>query len=455
MLDVLSGKLDAIIRKVKGRGLLKDADINAVLKEIKNSLVDADVNLKVVNSFIQSVKEKALQEKVIASISPGHQITKIVWEELTGLLGGSASKINLSPTPPTVVMMVGLQGSGKTTSATKIALLFKEKDKKVLLVAADTKRPAAIDQLRLLGESISCDTFTLEGELDPVTVCTNALLTAREKQYDIIILDTAGRMHLDSDLMNELKQIKSLVLPYETILVADGMTGQDAVKIAESFNEEIGIDSVILTKMDGDTRGGALLSIKTVIQKPVKYIGVGEKLDALELFHPDRVASSILGMGDVASLVEKVERAYAGYDINQATTKISTDNFTFEDFKEQLVQMKKMGPIEDILKMLPGMGKMKGMLQGGAPQKEIGRTEAIINSMNKQERRNHNLINASRRRRIAQGSGTAVSDVNRLLKQFLQTRKMMKKMGKMGGLPGLNDLSSLTMGKQKRFGKWF
>lgn len=423
MFEALSEKLEQIFKKLRSRGILKEEDVDLALKEVRLALLEADVNFKVVKEFVQHVREKAIGKDVLESLTPGQQVIKIVHAELCELLGSTNSRIQLAPNPPTVIMMVGLHGSGKTTTSAKLANMFKKEGRRPLLVAADLQRPAAIDQLITLGKQINTPVFYSKEEKNPVNLCLEALKKARLDAQDIVILDTAGRLHVDDSLMEELKEIKDKVLPRETLLVADAMTGQDAVNIAKSFNDRIGIDGIVLTKMDGDARGGAALSIRYVTGKPVKLIGTGEKIDMLEPFYPERIASRILGMGDVMTLIEQAEKAYSRKEAEKLQEKILTESFTFDDLKEQIRKIRNMGPIENLLSMIPGIGKIKDI---SVDEREFVKVEAIINSMTKEERRNHNIINGSRRRRIAAGSGTTVTDVNRVLKQYVEMKKMLK-----------------------------
>ncbi|MBI4691532.1 MAG: signal recognition particle protein [Nitrospirae bacterium] len=423
MFESLTEKLESIFKKLRSRGLLKEEDVDLALKEVRLALLEADVNFKVVKEFIQKVKEKAVGKEVLESLTPGQQVIKIVNEELCSLLGGSNSRIQLSPNPPTVIMMVGLHGSGKTTTSAKLARFFKKEGRRPMLVAADLQRPAAIDQLITLGSQIDVAVFHSKDTKDPVTLCEESIKKAKLEARDILILDTAGRLHIDDTLMAELKHIKDVVSPREVIFVADAMTGQDAVNIAKSFNEQIGIDGIILTKMDGDARGGAAISIRSVTGRPIKFIGTGEKIDMLEPFYPERVASRILGMGDVLGLIEQAQKTFEQKEAEKLQEKILGESFTFDDLKEQLKKIRSMGPIENILNMIPGMNKMKGLT---VDEKEFVKIEAIINSMTSAEKRNHNLLNGSRRRRIATGSGTTVTDVNRVVKQYVELKKMLK-----------------------------
>ncbi|GBE38956.1 signal recognition particle protein [bacterium BMS3Bbin08] len=425
MFEALSEKLDGILKKLKGRGFLREEDIVSALKEIKMALLEADVNFKVVKDFVEKVRVKAVGKEVTDSITPGQQVVKIVHDELCSLMGGGHSKIKLAPNPPTIIMLVGLHGSGKTTSAAKLAKSFKKDGRRPLLVPLDTARPAAIDQLITLGAQIDTPVYATKPGENPVNIWPEAVKQANSEGRDVLILDTAGRLHIDEQLMKELEEIKEQAKPAEILLVADAMTGQDAVNIAKSFNDKLSLDGIILTKMDGDARGGAALSMVSVTGKPVKFIGVGEKIDLLEPFHPDRMASRILGMGDVLSLVEKARDTMDMEEALKLQKGISKNRFTFEDLKTQIKQIKKMGPLENILGMIPGMGKqLKGI---SVDNKQFQTIEAIINSMTRQERMNYVIINGSRKRRIAAGSGTAVPDVNRLLKQHLAMKKMLKK----------------------------
>ncbi|MGD0884785.1 MAG: signal recognition particle protein [Thermodesulfovibrionales bacterium] len=423
MLEALSEKLESIFKKLRSRGILKEEDIEAALKEVRLALLEADVNFKVVKDFVQNVKVKAVGKEVLESLTPGQQVVKIVHTELCDLLGGTNSKIHLSPNPPTIIMMVGLHGSGKTTTSAKLAKLFKGEGRRPMLVAADLQRPAAIEQLITLGKQIDVPVFYSHDMKNPVLLCGEALRKAKLDARDVMILDTAGRLHIDDSLMKELGEIKAQVAPKETLFVTDAMTGQDAVHSAKNFNDMIGVDGIILTKMDGDARGGAALSIRAVTGKPIKFIGTGEKIEMLEVFHPDRVASRILGMGDVLGLIEQAEKAYDQKEAEKLQEKILGDSFTFEDLKEQMKKLRSMGPLENLLNMIPGLGKVKNV---SVDEREFVKIEAIINSMTREERRNHGVINGSRRRRIATGSGTTVADVNRVMKQYLEMKKMLK-----------------------------
>lgn len=426
----LSGKLQNVLDKLKGMTRVTEKDVKEVMREVKLSLLEADVSFKVVKEFIGKVSERAVGEDVLTSLTPGQQVVKIVNEELTNLLGGEVSKLTVSSKPQSVYMMVGLQGSGKTTTSGKLAnLLRKENSKKPLLVACDVYRPAAIQQLQVVGKQLNVPVFTLEGSKDPVKIAVKAVEHAEYMMYDTIILDTAGRLHVDEELMTELVNIKNKVHPQEILLVVDSMTGQDAVNVAQSFNEKLGIDGVVLTKLDGDTRGGAALSVKSITGKPIKFAATGEKLSDIESFYPDRMASRILGMGDVLSLIEKAQEVYDEHESKVLANKMAKNNFTLEDFLNQMRQMKKLGPLNKIIGMIPGvksdMLKEEDMEKG---EKEMMKTEAVICSMTMKERVKPEILNAARKVRIAKGSGTTVQDVNKLLKQFEEMKKMMKQM---------------------------
>ncbi len=423
MFENISEKLDNIFKKLKGKGLLKEEDVEVALKEIRLALLEADVNFKVAKDFIQKIKDKAIGKGVLESLTPGQQVIKIVNDELCELLGKSNSRIALSPNPPTVIMMVGLHGSGKTTTSAKLARFFKKEGRRPMLAACDLQRPAAIDQLISLGKQIDVSVYSSRETKDPVRVAGDSVKKARVEAHDIVIIDTAGRLHVDESLMKELKGVKEHIQPKETIFVADAMTGQDAVNIAKNFNEQIGIDGIILTKMDGDARGGAALSLRAVTDKPIKFIGVGEKIDMLEPFFPDRIASRILGMGDMLTLIEQAQKTFDQKEAETLQKRILDDSFTFDDLKEQLKKLRSMGPLESIMNMIPGMNKIKNL---NIDEREFVKVEAIINSMTRREKTNHNLLNGSRRKRIALGSGTSVTDVNRVIKQYVELKKMLK-----------------------------
>ncbi|HLR63890.1 MAG TPA: signal recognition particle protein [Pseudogracilibacillus sp.] len=427
----LSNRLQETIKKITGKGKVSEQDVNAMAREVRLALLEADVNFKVVRQFIKDIKERAVGQEVMESLTPGQQVIKIVQEELASLMGGDQSKIAVSNKPPTVILMTGLQGAGKTTTTGKLAnLLRKKHNRKPLLVACDVYRPAAIDQLKTLGNQLDMPVFEKGTEANPVDITREALQYAKDNHHDYVLIDTAGRLHIDEALMTELTEIKEVANPDEIFLVVDAMTGQDAVNVAENFNEQLDVTGVVLTKLDGDTRGGAALSIKAMTGKPIKFAGMGEKLDELEEFYPDRMASRILGMGDVMTLIEK---AQANFDEKQAKDieeKMRTMSFTFDDFLEQMGQVKEMGPIEDLISMIPGANK-KALKNVQVDEKQLVYVEAIIQSMTKDERQNPSVINASRKKRIARGSGTNVSQVNRLLKQFNDMQKMMKQMTNM------------------------
>lgn len=436
MFDNLSDRLNGVFKKLKGHGKLSEKNIEEGLREVRMALLEADVHYKVVKKFIGDIKNRALGEEVLASLTPGQQVVKIVNEELTELMGANHEELRLSGRAPAAVMLVGLQGSGKTTTAGKLAVFLRKNGRKPLLVPADVYRPAAIDQLKKLGSQLEVPVFPSTTDMDPVEICANAAQTALQDGCDTLILDTAGRLHVDEELMAELQRIKEKAEPSDILLVADAMTGQDAVNIAESFDSHLDIGGVVLTKMDGDARGGAALSIKAVTEKPVKFIGVGEKLSDLEPFHPDRMASQILGMGDVLTLIEKAQNMVDEKKAVELQKKLRKSEFTLEDFRDQMVQIRKMGSIKDLLKMIPGVSKSKQFKKLDVDDRELIKIEAIINSMTPQERRKHTIINGSRRKRIANGSGTRIQDVNQLLKNYAQVMKMIKKMNK-GGMRAL------------------
>ncbi|TYS70622.1 signal recognition particle protein [Sutcliffiella horikoshii] len=437
----LADRLQNTIQKIRGKGKVSEQDVKEMMREVRLALLEADVNFKVVKDFVKRVNERAVGQEVMKSLTPGQQVIKVVKEELTALMGGEQSKIAVSSRPPTVIMMVGLQGAGKTTTTGKLAnLLRKKHNRKPLLVAADIYRPAAIKQLETLGKQLSMPVFSLGDKVSPVEIAKQAIQKAKDEHHDYVLIDTAGRLHVDETLMDELKQVKEISNPDEIFLVVDAMTGQDAVNVAQSFNEQLGLTGVVLTKLDGDTRGGAALSVKAVTNTPIKFIGMGEKLDAIEPFHPERMASRILGMGDVLTLIEKAQSNVDEEKAKELEQKLRTMNFTFDDFLEQLGQVRNMGPLDEILGMIPGANKMKGLKNVQVDEKQIGHVEAIIQSMTKAEKDNPDLINASRKKRIAKGSGRPIQEVNRLLKQFEEMKKMMKQMtsmqkgkGKKGG----------------------
>lgn len=433
--ESLSDRLQATMKKIRGRGKVSENDVKQMTREIRLALLEADVNFKVVKSFVKSVQERAIGQDVMKSLTPGQQIIKVVQEELTKLMGGEQTNLNLALKPPTVLLFVGLQGAGKTTSAAKLAnYIRKTHNKKPLMIAADIYRPAAIKQLQTLGGQLSIPVFSLGDQVSPVEIVRQGMEQAKADHHDLILIDTAGRLHIDEGLMDELDQIKAVSHPDEIFLVVDAMTGQDAVNVAASFNERLDLTGVIMTKLDGDTRGGAALSIRSVTGTPIKFVGMGEKMDALEPFHPDRMASRILGMGDVLSLIEKAQATIDEEKAQDMQQKLLSASFTLDDFLDQIGQIRNMGPLEDLLAMMPGANKFKGMKNMQVDEKKIGQIEAIIRSMTSQEKNDPDVINAGRKKRIALGSGTSVADVNRLLKQFKDMKKMMKQfMGKTKG----------------------
>ena len=437
MLDALSEKFEKILKKLRGHGVLTEDNIAEALKEVRLALLEADVNFKIVKDFLDRVRQRAVGQEVLHSLTPGHQVVKVVWEELCQLMGQGQAGLSLASAPPTVIMMVGLQGSGKTTTSGKLARLFKSQGKRVLLVAADPRRPAATEQLISLGAELDVPVHRADrpgtSKADVVGTCVAGVTRGREQGHDVVILDTGGRLHIDEELMEELVEVKQSVVPHEVLLVADAMTGQDAVAMADRFNQRLGLTGVVLSKVEGDARGGAVLSIRAATGKPVKFLGVGEKLDALEVFHSDRMASRILGMGDVLSLIEKAQQAYSTEQAEEVKKKLISKTLTLEDFRDQIKQVNRLGSLDQIIGMLPGGQRLKEMAGGGVPEKEIGRVAAIIDSMTLRERRDHTVINGSRKKRIARGSGTSVPEVNRLIKQFLTARKMMKAIAGGGG----------------------
>lgn len=422
----LSSKFQEIARKFKGKTRITESDLKEMLREVKLALLEADVNYKIVKDFIATIQDKALGQDVLKSLTPGQQVIKIVKDELVELLGGTESRINISPNPPTIIMMVGLQGSGKTTTAGKLANLLRKEGKKPLLVACDVYRPAAIKQLQVIGAQLNIPVYANENSKDVVKISKQAMEQAISKLNDVIIIDTAGRLQIDEVLMNELKDLKTAIKPHEILLVVDSMTGQEAVNVAQSFKDTVGIDGIVLTKLDGDTRGGAALSVKKVTGRPIKYIATGEKMSDIELFHPDRMASRILGMGDVLSIIEKAEEAITEEDAEQLEKQLQKNKFDLDDYLSQLRQMKKMGSFSSILKMIPGLGNQMKNIK--IDDKEFIRIESMICSMTKQEKRNPKLINGQRRLRIAKGSGTTVEQINKFMKSFEMTQKMMKQM---------------------------
>jgi len=436
MFDSLGNRLQDVFRSIRGEVRLTPETVEVALREIRMALLEADVNFKVVKAFVDRVRDRAVDQEVLASLRPEHQVVRIVRDEMLALFGGTEGGLPASTQRPRVILLLGLQGSGKTTTTGKLAMWLAKQGKHPLLVSTDVRRPAAIEQLNVVARQAGVKAFDPAGDLDPVRRASGALTEARNSGFDVVIVDTAGRLHIDDELMAELQAIKTAVEPGDLLYVADAMTGQDAIKSAGEFNRRVGVTGVILSKTDGDARGGAALSVVGVVGVPIAFAGSGERLQDLEPFHPDRVVSRVLGMGDVLSLIEKTEAAVSIEDAEKLERKIRQDDFTLEDFRDQLRTIKKMGPLEQILGMLPGMGQIKELAanRGGVDDKQLGRVEAIISSMTARERRNHQLINGSRRKRIARGSGTTVEDVNRLLKQFVQMKKMLKQLGGMAGL---------------------
>lgn len=438
----LSNKLQDVFKQLRGKGKLTEADVKTAMREVKIALLEADVNFKIVKNFIKTVTERAVGTEVLEGLNPGQQVIKIVNEELISLMGTTQSQLTFAKRPPTVYMMVGLQGAGKTTSSGKLAGQLRKQGRNPLLVACDVYRPAAIKQLQVVGKNYNIPVFEMGDKLSPVEISKKALEYAAENRNDVILIDTAGRLHINEELMQELQDIKEVVKPQEILLVVDAMTGQDAVTVAESFDSQLGIDGIIMTKLDGDARGGAALSVRSVTNKPIKYIGMGEKMEDLEPFYPDRMASRILGMGDVLTLIDKVQQNIDEQEAKEMQKKMLSNEFTLEDFLSQMQQIKKMGPLKDLMGMIPGMNKfnLDEALNGVDPSKEMAKTEAIIQSMTREERLNPSILNGPRKKRIANGSGRSIAEVNRLLKQFEEMKKMMKQLnnmqkGKKGKLP--------------------
>lgn len=438
----LSNKLQDVFKQLRGKGKLTEADVKTAMREVKIALLEADVNFKIVKNFIKTVTERAVGTEVLEGLNPGQQVIKIVNEELIALMGTTQSQLTFAKRPPTIYMMVGLQGAGKTTSSGKLAGQLRKQGRNPLLVACDVYRPAAIKQLQVVGKNYNIPVFEMGDKLSPVEISKKALEYAAENRNDVILIDTAGRLHINEELMQELQDIKEVVKPQEILLVVDAMTGQDAVTVAESFDSQLGIDGIIMTKLDGDARGGAALSVRSVTNKPIKYIGMGEKMEDLEPFYPDRMASRILGMGDVLTLIDKVQQNIDEQEAKEMQKKMLSNEFTLEDFLSQMQQIKKMGPLKDLMGMIPGMNKfnLDEALNGVDPSKEMAKTEAIIQSMTREERLNPSILNGPRKKRIANGSGRSIAEVNRLLKQFEEMKKMMKQMnnmqkGKKGKLP--------------------
>lgn len=452
----LTSRLQNVFSKLRGKGKVSEEDVTEAMREVRLALLEADVNFKVVKEFVAKVKEKAIGKEVMDSFTPGMIIIDIVNKELTELMGGSQSKLAKSTKPPTVIMMAGLQGAGKTTTSGKLAKLLLKQNSRPLLVAGDIYRPAAIKQLEVLGEQIKVPVFSLGDKTSPVEIAKQGLQHAKDNGHDYVIIDTAGRLHVDEELMEELKQIHDVVNPDEVLLVVDAMTGQDAVNVAESFNKQLELTGVVLTKLDGDTRGGAALSVKAVTGCPIKFAALGEKIDALEPFHPERMASRILGMGDMLSLIEKAQSNIDADKAKEMERKMRNAEFTFEDFLEQMDQVKKLGPLDQLMDMIPGMGKMKQTKDLKVDEKQMGRIEAIVYSMTTQEKQQPDIINHNRRKRIAAGSGTSLAEVNRLIKQFDEMRRMMKQFSDMMGPKGgknkaMKQLKGLTGGKGMKF----
>ncbi|KEQ23377.1 signal recognition particle protein [Paenibacillus tyrfis] len=448
----LSSRLQSVFSKLRGKGKLTEDDVNEALREVRLALLEADVNFKVVKEFIAKVKEQAIGQEVLQSFTPAMVVVDIVNKELTALMGGTQSKLARANKPPTVIMMVGLQGAGKTTTTGKLAKLLLQQNHRPLLAAADIYRPAAIKQLQVLGEQLKVPVFSLGDKVSPVEIAKQALQHAKDHNNDYLIVDTAGRLHIDESLMDELKQIVEAVSPDEILLVVDAMTGQDAVNVAESFHKQLELTGVVLTKLDGDTRGGAAISVKAVTGCPIKFAAMGEKLDALEPFHPERMASRILGMGDMLTLIEKAQASIDADKAKEMERKLRTAEFTFDDFLEQMEQVKKLGPLDQLLDMLPGAGKIKGMKDVKVDDKQMARVAAIVKSMTKEERQNPDLLSPSRRKRLAAGSGNSVQDVNRFIKQFEDMRKMMKQFSGMMGPKGAKQLKNLKkLGRGMKF----
>lgn len=443
----LSSRLQEITKKIRGKARITESDLKEMLREVKLALLEADVNYKIVKEFIAAIEQKALGQDVMKSLTPGQQIIKIVKEEMVELLGGTTSNINFTPNPPTVIMLVGLQGSGKTTTAGKLANLLRKQGKKPLLVACDVYRPAAIKQLQVVGSQLNIPVFANEDSKDVVHIAKQAMSVAISKLNDVIILDTAGRLHIDEELMNELKNLKSTIKPHEILLVVDSMTGQDAVNVAQSFSDALGLDGVVLTKLDGDTRGGAALSVKKITGRPIKYAATGEKLSDIEVFDPDRMAQRILGMGDVLSIIEKAEEALSEEDAIKLEKQLKKKELDLDDYLMQIRQIKKMGSLSSLLKLIPGMNQLKDI---NIDDNEFSKVEAIICSMSLKEKRDPKILNASRRQRIAKGSGTSVQDINKFMKSFEMTQKMMKQMqNNKGGMKKM--MNGLNMGDLKNF----
>ncbi|MGK9477465.1 signal recognition particle protein [Melioribacter sp. OK-6-Me] len=443
MLEELTEKFERVLKKVTGQGKLTEENISETLREIRRVLLDADVNYKVAKQFIEDVKVKALGKEVLTSITPGQLITKIIYDELTRLLGSNGAEIKLNPSGITTIMLIGLQGCGKTTFSAKLAGLLKSKKRDVLLVAADVYRPAAVNQLKILGKQIDVPVFSIDGCMDPVKIAEEAIEYARGNKLNTVIIDTAGRLHIDEEMMQEAAAIKAKVKPTETLFVVDSMTGQDAVNSAKAFHEKVDFDGIVITKLDGDSRGGCVLSIRAVVDRPVKFVSTGEKLDSIEVFYPDRLASRILGKGDIISLVEKAQKQVDEKEAEELQKKLLANKFDFDDFLKQIKMLKKMGSLKSIISMLPGVGS--AIKNADIDDKQLVKVEAIIQSMTKEERRNPKILNGSRRKRIARGSGNSIQDVNRLIKQFNEMQKMIKMINKQGGGRGMLNLKKFGL----------
>jgi len=443
MLEDLTEKFERTLKKITGQGRLTEDNISDTLREIRRVLLDADVNYKVAKQFIEDVKAKALGKEVLLSVTPGQLITKIIYDELTKLLGGTGAELKLNPSGITVIMLIGLQGCGKTTFSAKLAKYLKEKKRNVLLVAADVYRPAAINQLKILGSQINVPVFSIDGSSDPVKIAYESLAFAKDNKLDTVIIDTAGRLHVDEEMMQEAAAIKEKVNPTETLFVVDSMTGQDAVNSAKAFHEKVDFDGIVVTKLDGDARGGCVLSIKAVVDRPIKFISVGEKLDSIEIFYPDRLASRILGKGDIITLVEKAQQQVDEKEAEELERKLLANKFDFDDFLKQIKMIKKMGSLKSLLSMIPGIGS--ALKNAEVDDKQLIKVESIIQSMTKEERKNPKILNGSRRKRIARGSGNSIQDVNRLIKQFNQMQQMIKMLNSKSGKTGIMNLKNFRM----------
>jgi len=443
MLEDLTEKFERTLKKITGQGRLTEDNISDTLREIRRVLLDADVNYKVAKQFIEDVKVKALGKEVLLSVTPGQLITKIIYDELTKLLGGTGAELKLNPSGITVIMLIGLQGCGKTTFSAKLAKYLKERKRNVLLVAADVYRPAAINQLKILGSQINVPVFSIDGSSDPVKIAYESLAFAKDNKLDTVIIDTAGRLHVDEEMMQEAAAIKEKVNPTETLFVVDSMTGQDAVNSAKAFHEKVDFDGIVVTKLDGDARGGCVLSIKAVVDRPIKFISVGEKLDSIEIFYPDRLASRILGKGDIITLVEKAQQQVDEKEAEELERKLLANKFDFDDFLKQIKMIKKMGSLKSLLSMIPGIGS--ALKNAEVDDKQLIKVESIIQSMTKEERKNPKILNGSRRKRIARGSGNSIQDVNRLIKQFNQMQQMIKMLNSKSGKTGIMNLKNFRM----------